>query len=188
MLTKIKGYLIENDIPEEDAEIAVYGIYRAILLLVGILVALILGMIFGSVKHTILFLIFFMPLRVFAGGYHANSIWKCGLLSSFIILLANLLLDAPMDSGRGIMLFIIILSASLHFMFAPQDNSNRRLFSWERMRFKKICNSIVLLYLVLTSASFIFGWGLVLHTICVVMSFSGISLVIALIKNDRLKK
>ena len=44
----LKNFLMNNGISGDDAEVATYGIYRAMLLAAGIMVALILGMVFGS--------------------------------------------------------------------------------------------------------------------------------------------
>ena len=184
----LKNFLMNNGISGDDAEVATYGIYRAMLLMAGIMVALILGRIFGSVKHTICFLVFFMPLRVFAGGYHADSLWKCGILSSVIVILANLFLNITLHSYGEIMFAIIVITSVIHFSLVPQDNSARRLFSWEKLRFKKISYCIICVYTILAFVSLMLKWNFMLQTICIVMILSGFSLLVAYFLNHKIER
>lgn len=45
---------------------------------------LILGLLGGYTSHTIIFLLYFVPIRITAGGYHAKSYSRCFILTNMI--------------------------------------------------------------------------------------------------------
>ena len=64
--------LIKNKIVSiDEREVYVYGITVFLLNASLLLITLIMSLLFGEFIHFAAFVIFFIPLRLFAGGYHA---------------------------------------------------------------------------------------------------------------------
>lgn len=105
MLRKLAEYcteaLIRRDTIQKDKKaIYVYGFelfWSTFLCIVSILF---FGIAFGHWKQSIVFLLFFLPIRTFTGGYHASSYGTCFLLTNMIALacvtLAGLLKECSM--------------------------------------------------------------------------------------------
>lgn len=47
-------------------------------------IILILGLFGGYISHAIIFLLYFVPIRITAGGYHAKSYSRCFILTNMI--------------------------------------------------------------------------------------------------------
>ena len=81
----ISFLLIKNKIVEiEKREIYIYGL-EVILLNGGLLITfLIISLLCGEMINFLAYLIFFLPMRLFSGGYHAETSERCFILSTII--------------------------------------------------------------------------------------------------------
>lgn len=75
----------------ETYQVMYYGMFVCVTNLASILSVIIIGALLRELENTIIFLIGFMPLRLFVGGYHASTPLKCywyfnGVTSLFIAL------------------------------------------------------------------------------------------------------
>ena len=133
-----------NVIKEEDAEIYVYGINQILVSVLNVSSALIIGLILGMFLESIIFMVAYIPLRSFAGGYHAKTPVRCYFASLILIFAAllfckyvpfNLLLHGGM---------LLISSVEIAFLCPVQDN-NKPLGGVEQRRYKRISIIILLL-------------------------------------------
>ena len=74
-------------IQEDDVNTCKYGIDLFISSFLEILSILAIAIAFGNFIETTLLFVFFIPLRIYAGGYHADTKLKCYLIS--LIFLCN---------------------------------------------------------------------------------------------------
>lgn len=105
--------------------------------------ALIIGLIFDMFLESIIFMAAYIPLRSFAGGYHAKTPVRCyfaSLILIFAVLLFckyvpfNLLLYGGM---------LLVSSVAIAFLCPVQDN-NKPLDGVEQRRYKKFSITILL--------------------------------------------
>lgn len=77
--------LIKNKIVDiQHREVYVYGL-EVILLNGGLLVTfLIISLLCGEMMNFLAYLIFFLPMRLFSGGYHAETSERCFVLSTIM--------------------------------------------------------------------------------------------------------
>ncbi len=176
-MKRLKHIFIKYNIPDEEAELAAYGIYRFILFVFGVLIALLIGWIFGKGEEISLFLIMFIPLRIYAGGVHLDSLWKCGIVSSAIIILVSIFFRIDMHEHEMIMMLVVVSEGMIHIILAPQDSERKRLYVSEKKRFAKISRIIVYIYLGMASIAILYNWDIVLQILSAAMTVSGLSLV-----------
>lgn len=143
----LASILLKNQaISEEDLEIYVYG-WEMILSTAGATLAiLIISVLFKQFLGSLLYMLFFITLRSYAGGYHANSYLGCFLITITIYLgaLAVVYFTAPGYILTG-MLALLPISIFLVFWRAPQDHPNRPLDTEaERRKFTKRSRFLVL--------------------------------------------
>lgn len=75
---KIGNDLIKSDIVKaEDAKIYIYGINQILTYVINVFSALIIGAILGVFLEITVFMAAYIPLRSFAGGYHAKTPLRC---------------------------------------------------------------------------------------------------------------
>ena len=78
MLQYLLKSRVIND-SDEEKEYYRYGIEITISSLLNIILIIGIGIIFRNVFESIIFLSFFMLIRQFTGGYHADTYFKCNL-------------------------------------------------------------------------------------------------------------
>lgn len=89
---KILNYLINSKVisdTEDNREYYQYGIEITISSLLNIILILCIGIITHSLFESIIFLVCFILLRQFTGGFHADTYFKCNL--SFCIVFSIVL-------------------------------------------------------------------------------------------------
>ncbi len=148
---KITDYFYyKNIIREEDKEILIYGLQLITSTIFGIMLILVLGLLFDKLVHSVGFLICFIQVRRYSGGYHANSYLKCNLTLMTLYLVTILLtIYTPISYVLGISIIMTIIAAYIILKYAPVDNVNKRLTELQRKKNKRITLYILLfIYLV----------------------------------------
>lgn len=103
-------------------------------------------------QYFIISAIFFCSIRLFSGGYHADTYWRCFFMS-FAIFLAIILIGKYLISNTIILTILLISSLSLVISFAPVDNINKRIKSEERR--KKLKHYSIIITLLLSGLSYL---------------------------------
>lgn len=88
---KIGNNLVHsNVIKEEDAEIYIYGINQILVSVLNVSSALIIGLIFGVFFEIAVFMAAYIPLRSFAGGFHAKTPLRCYIFSVMMLIIVSI--------------------------------------------------------------------------------------------------
>ncbi|MDF2882005.1 MAG: accessory regulator [Clostridiaceae bacterium] len=128
-----------NILEEEDKEIYVYGLHLIISTVIGITLIFILGLILNRLIYSIVFLISFIPIRMYSGGYHASSYVKCNLILIVLYLTTmSVVVFTPSVYVIGISAIMTIATVYIILKFAPVDNEKKRLTENKKKRNKKI--------------------------------------------------
>ncbi len=124
---KATDLMVQNEIiSSEDREIYEYGLKQGIILLVNILTTLLIGFVFNKTTETIVFLAAYIPLRVYAGGYHARTQIGCYVFS--IVMIISVLLAIEFIPWTNFICIIISMVAALIIFFlSPVEDTNKPL-------------------------------------------------------------
>lgn len=143
MAEKVTELMVQNEIiTSEDREIYVYGLNQGIILLVNILTSLLLGFIFNKSIEVIVFLVAYIPLRSYAGGYHAKTPLRCYLIS-IVMILAVIFLTSISFCNELIIIVVTLISALIITSLAPVEYANKPLDKTERKVYKKRTREIL---------------------------------------------
>lgn len=142
MLYKISARLADRllnrgAIAAEKKDIYVYGFQLLISFLFSTSLVLLIGAVFGKIGETLAFLIVYILLRSFSGGYHANSYAVCTIVTIsvyLIIILMSSLINVNLIAYLSLLLCGIILLA---FM-APVRHPNKKISSKDAIKYKII--------------------------------------------------
>lgn len=156
-------------IAKEDAEICSYGLEIFFSSLLELVAIFIISAFVGNFLETVLFFAFFVPLRVYAGGYHADTKLKCFLVSiavylvfSFVLAYLPASLYIPMIISELIFTSIMVLAK------APVVHYNKSVNLSERKVYRKIslyiafAEVVIILALLLIVENKIFALSLAL--------------------------
>ena len=125
----------END--SDKKEICEYGLEILIAYIFYFLFFIVLSVITSTFLESIAFLMGFMILRNFAGGFHANTYLKCHLMFGINhILFIALVYFVPTDLYIAINISVSIISVVLVLILAPIDHKNRRFTKGEYKHFR----------------------------------------------------
>ena len=121
---------------EEKEEIIRYGLDKIKNSCMMSAVTLLMGYAFHVFLQSIVFLICFIALRKYAGGYHADTQKRCYVISVLIIAVA---LWATRYKSDNSVCFVFIQSLNFIILcfLVPVDSKNRRLEQWEKERYGK---------------------------------------------------
>lgn len=82
---KCVEYLIKRGRAKEERKaVYIYGCELLFSTSFSVLSIIILGLIFGKAMEALTFILFFMPIRTVAGGYHAKTYRACFLITNLI--------------------------------------------------------------------------------------------------------
>lgn len=126
----------QNKFAPEDKEVYRYGIQQGLNLTLNILTTIIIGVLCGMVYPSLMFLICYMPLRSFCGGYHAKTHLRCYIYS--VIMITCILLVAKYTSFNIVLYEILVLiSLIIILLLAPVEDENKKLDNVEKRVFRK---------------------------------------------------
>lgn len=136
--------LIKNKIVDiEERDIYVYGLEVLLLNMSNILSAFLISLFTETLWHFCMFLIVFVPLRVFAGGYHARSSESCFIITLAIyagtVFIVKLFPLIYTNTVAVILLFVLLIPI---VKLAPLEHRNNPLSRTEHRRNKLISVSI----------------------------------------------
>lgn len=119
-------FIEQGIIAREDASIVQYGLEIMLCTVYSYTSIGLLAWLMGCFWETVCFLIAFLVLRTFAGGYHAASFGKCYLYSIMAYLVFYLLLlMTPPSWYSTISLVALVIAMVVVFLFAPCIHENR---------------------------------------------------------------
>lgn len=169
--------IIKGFANEEEKEIIEYGLYQGFLMLINIFTTFFLGFIFNVFWQSIIFLISYMLLRTYAGGYHANTKNRCYILSVVIMIICFFLIDNfELTMKFGVLLSAI--SGILIFTLAPVANDVKPLEEVEVKIYKNKAKKIFVIEFAIAIIAEMLGKNSIFGTI--VLSISTTSILLAL--------
>ncbi|PWJ09868.1 accessory gene regulator B family protein [Ruminococcus flavefaciens] len=126
----------QNKFAPEDKEVYRYGIQQGLNLTLNILTTIIIGVLCGMAYPSILFLVCYVPLRSFCGGYHAKTHFRCYIYS--VIMITCILLVAKYTAFNIVLYEVLVLiSLIIILLLAPVEDENKKLDIVEKRLFRK---------------------------------------------------
>lgn len=167
---KIGNNLVHSGvIKEEDAEIYIYGINQILTSVLNVSSALIIGLIFDVFTEVAVFMAAYIPLRSFAGGYHAKTPLRCYVFSVMMLIVVSLGLK-NLHIADWIYYAVLAVSILVVLVLSPVQDRNKPLDEIEHKVFKRRSALIATAELVICFSL----WMMKLHSLfaAVVYSFA----------------
>jgi accessory gene regulator B len=190
MIKFVKNYsdkLVTNKvIKAEDQELYSFGLQQGLLIILNLLTTVFIGIIFGMILESVLFLVSYIPLRSFAGGYHAKTPLKCYFLS-LILLIIVLLAVKYIIWTNYIIIGVSLISGLIIFFLAPVEDINKPLDIIEVKVFKKRTKQLLSIELIIIILFLVIRQNIISTCISVSLFTLSIMLIMGLVKN-KIKK
>lgn len=134
---KIVNSLVENKIVNfEDKQLYEYGLHQGVVMILNIITTIGIGIIFGMIWQIILFMIVYIPLRIYSGGYHSKTQTRCYIFSIGLTIVA-LLLMKMIYWTNFLCISTTVISAMIILVLAPVEDSNKPLDTIELKVYKE---------------------------------------------------
>lgn len=155
----ITNYFYTNEIiSKEEKEIYVYGLHLIFSSVIGIAIILALGVLLNNLVNTVLFLSAFISVRMYSGGYHANSYIKCNmtLITIYLITMAavNFIPREIIGTSSAVLIALTIYIIS---KYAPVDNENKKLTKKQKVKNKRITLFLLSVFYILSLVLYSFN-------------------------------
>jgi len=137
--------ILQGVVPREDEEVHVFG-WTMLLFSVGSFSAILLaGALLGQLLGTVLFLVSFTFLRSYAGGWHANSFFKCFLITMTLYACCSLIHFYLPEIYLSLTIrSLLLISLLITFVWAPMDHPNKPFRGDQKKKNKKLSRITVL--------------------------------------------
>lgn len=136
---------------EEELEIIEYGLEALYLTFTKIIIILLLSIVLDIFKETLLMILFYNVIRLFAFGLHAKNSTTC-LIMSIILFIGGTYLAIYIDIPIELKFILSITCIILIIIYAPADTEKRPLINVKkRKRFKilSIITSLIITFLII---------------------------------------
>ena len=130
---------------DEKEDIYIYGLELIISTVVGLVSILLISNMLSELKSGLLFIIMFVPLRLFTGGYHAATYGKCFVISNCSYLMVLFLKYIMWDNiPLGIWFVLLFISGCYIVSNAPIINPAQPINEQKQVRSKRIAVRILI--------------------------------------------
>lgn len=174
--------ILQDIIPEEDRELYEYGMVQGVILIINWITAILIGALFGMLWQPVVFLLLFMPVRIYAGGFHAGTQIKCYIFTS-ILQFGVMAAIKYISFYLWLHLILILLTAFCMFFIAPVEAENKPMTEEEHKKYGNIARRNWLLEVALFIVCYLLQWETMCR--CITISFTLVSLLLILGKMQK---
>lgn len=129
IVSKILKYITVQNVISDDEDVQDfyrYGIEIGISSILNIVLVLLLGLIINRVLESIVFLVLFIFIRSFTGGYHADTYFRCNLLMCVTFVITVWVNHMTVNRiPVTILIGLILLTEMIIFVLGPIENKNK---------------------------------------------------------------
>ena len=144
LAAKISSKMLQRGvISGEMFDIYVYGFELVLSFLFSVAVMLFVGIVTNRILHTVLFILVFITLRSFTGGYHANTYGVCFMVT-ISVFIVTILLAEYINICWWYYLLLLSVGLPIIYIFAPIEHHNKPLETNDKARCKMISTILFL--------------------------------------------
>lgn len=134
-----KAWAESGVISGDEADSYRYGLELLISTALNLLAIVCISVVLGHPMMFVPYLIAFIPMRLFAGGYHAGKHWVCILFNAAVYFIAFFVMLHLTDYNSAVFsIAISVIFLIMVFLFAPVEAKNKPLYESERVRNRRI--------------------------------------------------
>lgn len=148
LIQKVVARLIQKgSIPEEDRELYEYAVFNLVITVSPLVIVMIVGCLMRIPLKGVLFIIPFLVIRKFSGGYHTKHPLTCFILSCAVLIICMVLIQYL--TYNWILIVITILAMGSIILCSPIESINRDL-GLDRNKIKKICSFLIVFFAIVS--------------------------------------
>lgn len=173
-----KNQIIKSD----DRELYVYGFNQGLTILLNLVTTLGIGLLFGSTVQLVVFMVAYIPLRSYAGGYHARTPLKCYIISIIMLIVVSICLKY-IALNHWWYWVLAVSSIFVIIFLSPVEDKNKPLDEIEVTVYRKRAIIIIMVEVVLSILFGILRISNLLNAMSLVFIIMSAMLVIGCVNN-----
>ena len=122
---------------DEFADVYQYGFELLLSFLISTGLVIIAGIIVNRFIETLVFLIVFISLRSFTGGFHAMKYWIC-TVSTFGVYSLVMFVSSYVSVNFYVFYILFLIGSIILYIKAPVENPNKKLTKKQKSKYKWI--------------------------------------------------
>lgn len=124
-----------------------YAFYSLIFGLAPVIIVIILGLLFNMLSEALIFIIPFMVIRKFSGGFHLKKPGICVVCSTLLLSFSLGVIKYVISFEQSAVLTTcVIISALIVFLFSPIDSEARKLSLKEKKFFGTTAKVLIIFF------------------------------------------
>lgn len=145
-------------ISDDDFELYEFSAFCFLFNLIPLGLSIAIGTALNMFWKSILFIIPYVSIRTFSGGFHFKSAKLCFLVTNMILFFSLIITKKMICIGRSTIFLALILLASLTvFLLSPIDSDARKLTSSETSAFRRVARYLVIAFLAIDLVLYCLG-------------------------------
>ena len=182
MIRNLAGKTIEKlielgTVKEDEKELYVYGLEQGFFMIANLLTSITIGLVFSIPWETVIFMASYLPLRSFAGGYHAKTHMRCYFFS-IVLTIVVILMIRFIDWSNYAISILAIVTGFIIYILAPIGDSNKPLDKIEVVRYKNKTNLLLITELIIVFS--LINSPLKIVSVCVVVALLALSVMLSI--------
>lgn len=184
--TLTDSLISNNTIKADDREIYHYGIQQGMILILNTVTTLFIGIISGMIWQSIVFMFAYIPLRSYAGGFHAKTSVRC-YFSSIVLMTVVLLVMRYVAFSMLIYGILMFISSIVILLLAPIENHNKPLDEIERKVYRKRAYGLWICECLLVVMAIMLNWKQLAVCFIWAIIVAALMLILGKLENTSLK-
>lgn len=173
----VEKLISEDIIVAEDKQLYIYGLKEGIIILLNLITVVALGILLDMLMESIIFMVTYMPLRSFAGGYHARTQIMC-YLSSIVLIVLCLYIIGQINIDFISFAIMILLGIIPIAKFAPLADANKPICQKEKIIFRKKTKRILSVEIIIIVFFLIMKKEMIVSAMLVGISTVGVMIIL----------
>lgn len=173
--------LRKNIIPEEDAELYAFGLHDMVMIIVLLVPVLVLAALIHMLGPAIIFILAYLPIRIYGGGYHADTEQRC-YVSSLLKTILAILLIKWLPWNFAVSLVFVVMAGIVIFVFSPIENEHRLLSPAEFVVYRRRARLFLMAEVAIVVLAWWLGYINFAASVLMALIVASLSMVLGLIK------
>lgn len=174
-------------IQKSDKEVCAYGLRQMILSVLNFSTTLIIGLLMERFVCAMIFTIAYIPLRIYAGGYHASTPKRCWVFSALMLIAAlSILKYAPLLWLKNLTPLSLV-SIAVIILLSPVEDINKPLDDKEHQVYRVRAITVMFIEIIAFTAFLIFKLEIFFISMEISWFALSVILIIGKIKNHFIK-
>lgn len=182
---KITCWMVKNNIIALDRKIVVkWGIRNILDTIFNLTTFLIMGFLMSMVTETIIFTLGYIPLRSYAGGYHAKNTFRCWVVSNLLLFVAMKMICC-IKKFTLIYVLLAVICVCVLIILMPVPDVNKPLNGNDKYKYKLLGNIILIIQIAIAIIFYFVGLKTLLYCFFSVWILLAMMLILGKLKNKK---